>query len=706
MNARLRGALPLVAAALLLLVPYRDLLTGRVPAARDLLFYFYPAKAALAESLRSGLVPWIDRYRWGGLPLLGAPGAAPFDPGNLLFAALPLGAAASAWILLRLLTGLSGFCLFGRRIGLSAWGAAAGALLYSFSGPTVSVAPFLGASAAHSFLPWVAVLALEARRSPSPAAAARLGVVAGLILVSGAPEYVLYAGLVVAALVVGPPVEGSRESAAPFSRTAIALGGSALLAAALAAPALLGGLATISASSRTAEGGFGLSAAGKGALPPARLVELLSDGLLADWTRVPFAPGFGTYHPYVPSITPGRVALGLALAGLALGGAGRIRAVALVAISILLALGPATPVWEAAARFLPVVGTLRYPERHVLLSGFAFAWLAALGIRALEGRIPVSWRAGASALVLALVLVDRDGVARRLIGAEPGEILTRRPPLLSAISAVPRDASPPRLVSRDSLVPVPKFRGRDVAALTREGAEALTPEYPALFGMASLFSPDYDLTLPGEADEWLRLLATALPEPGPAPTRLLSNAGASAVVRSEASAGAGFVTRLEPLGERHAPWRFASRVVSDADGRRLFGRFLKEGIDPEAAYVREEPAGERDVAEGRVLSVVDRGDALTLDVDALGPGDSFLMLFRLRAACEEARIDGRPVPVLPVDFGFAGLRVPPGRHVIRLRPDTRWVKIGLVGTVAGLSVVLAVALTSLRRRGHGRAATP
>ena len=212
---------------------------------------------------------------------------------------------------------------------------------------------------------------------------------------------------------------------------------------------------------------------------------------------------------------------------------------------------------------------------------------------------------------------------------------------------------------RDNFVPVPKFRGRDLAALTRQGAEALTPEYPALFGMASLFSPDYDLTLPEEADEWLRLLATALPEPGSAPTRLLANAGASAVVRSEASDGGGFVTRIEPLGKTYPPWRFASRVVSDPDGRRLFGRFLKEGIDPEVAYVVAEPAGERDAAAGRLLSVVDRGDALTLDLDAAGPGDSFLMLFRLRATCEEARIDGKPVPVLPVDFGFAGLRVPP-----------------------------------------------
>lgn len=704
MNARLERALPLAAAALLLVIPYRDLLTGAVPAARDLLFYFYPAKAALAESLRSGLVPWIDRYRWGGVPLLGAPGAAPLDPGNILFVALPLGAAASAWILLRLLTGLSGFYLFARRIGLSSWSAAAAALLFSLSGPTVSMVPFLGASAAHSFLPWIAFLALEARRSPSAGTAARLGVVSALILVSSAPEYVLYAALVVAALVLGPPPDDSKGPAAPLSRTAAVFFGGALLGAALAAPAILGGLATMASSSRTAEGGFNLSIAAKGSLPPERLAELLSDGLLADWSRVPFAPGLGTYHPYVPSITPGRVALACALVGLAVGGAGRFGAAGLAAISVLLALGPVTPVWEVAARLMPVAGSLRYPERHILLSGFAFAWLAALGLRALERRIPASRRTGLFAVILLLALADREGIARRLIGAEPAEILTRRPPLLPATSPTRRDASPPRLVPRDSLVPVPRFRGHDVATLTREGAETLMPEYPALFGMASLFSPDYDLTLPEEADEWLRLLGTALGEPGPAPTRLLSNAGAWAEVRSGAPAGGNVTTRLEPLSETYAPWRFASRVVSDPDGRRLFARFLKEGIDPDAAYVRDEPAGEQGAAAGRVLAVSDRGDALTLEVEGSGPGESFLMLFRLRAACEEARIDGKRVPVLPVDFGFAGLSVPPGRHVVRLRPETRWVKIGFVGTVAGSAVALA--LLRRRRREGGIAPPP
>ncbi len=702
MSARLRRALPLATAALLALVPYRELLSGSVASARDLLFYFYPAKATLAESVRAGLVPWIDRYRWGGVPLLGAPGSAPFDPGNLLFVFLPLGTAASAWILLRLLTGLSGFYVFGRRIGLSPWPAAAGALLFALSGPTVSVAPFLSTSAAHSFLPWVAVLALEARRSPSARGTGWLGAVLALIAVSSAPEYLLYAALVAVAVASGRSGDDVPGPGAPLARTAAVLGGSAVLAALLAAPAVLGGLSTIAGSSRTAEGGFNLAIAGKGALPPSRLVELLSDGVLADWTRVPFAPELGRYHPFVPSITPGRVALVFALVGLFFGGAGRFRAAGLAALGILLALGDATPVWGAAARILPFVGTARYPERHVLLAGFALAWLAALGLSALERRLSARARTGVFLALLALVLLDREGIARRLIIAEPKGILGR-PSALAPIPAAAPDASPQRLVPKDSLVPVARFQGRDLRALTREGAESLMPEFPALFGAASLFSPDYDLTLPEEADEWIRLLGTALAEPGPAPLRLLVNAGASAVVRSEASPGGRFTTGVEPLAESVAPWRFASRVVSDPDGRRLFARFLKEGIDPEAAYVHEGLPGDSRPAAGRLLSVADRGDVLALDVETSGPGESFLMIFRLRVACEEAEIDGRRVPVAPVDFGFAGVRVPPGRHVVRLRPDTRWVKIGLVGTLTGCAALFALAW---RRRTERAAPAP
>jgi hypothetical protein len=696
-SGRARRLVPLAAAAILLLVPYREFFSGRVPVSRDLLFYFYPAKAAFAEAVRSGEVPWIDRTRWGGVPLLPAPGTAPFDPGNLLFVLLPLGTAAKAWILVRLLTGLAGFAAFARRLGLSPGAASAAGLLYALSGPTASAAPFLGASAAHSLLPWLAAFVLDVRRAPCAGAVARLAAVAALILVSGSPEYVLYGTLVAVALFVGAPDDEADEAPAPRRRSASALLASALLATFLAAPAILGGLTTIAESSRTAEGGYGLATAAVGAVPPRRLVEILSDGLVADWTRAAFAPGFGTYYPYLPSITPGRVALVFAAIGLVVDGAGRFRALGLVAASLLLAVGPATPVWGAAARALPVVGVVRYPERHLLLAGFAFAWLSALGLRALERRLPSRIAPGALAAVAVLILVDREGVARRLVYTAPGSVLRARPEALAGWPEPAPGETRPRLVPRDTLVPVPKYLGLDLIAANRLAVESLMPEYPGLFGFASLFVSDYDMTLPVEAVEWTRLLTAALPEPGPLPTRLLVNAGASAVVRSEPAAGGGWAVRVEPLSGGRPPWRFAERVVSDPDGRRLFRRFLEDGIDAGIAYVDEEPAGERRPSAGRLLSIRDAGDALTIAAEVDGPADAFLMLFRLRQACAEATLDGQPVAVARTDFGFAGVRVPPGRHVVRLRPDTRWVKIGLVGTLTGCAAFLALALRGRRR---------
>ena len=704
MSERARRLLPLAAAAFLLLVPYREFFTERVPVSRDLLFYFYPAKAALAEAVRAGEIPWIDRYRWGGVPLLPAPGTAPFDPGNLLYLVLPLGAATKAWILIRALTGLTGFAAFGRRIGLSPWGAAAAGLLFALSGPTVSAAPFLSTPAAHSLLPWLAAFVLDVRGRPDAGSSARLAAIAALILVSGSPEYVLYGAVVAGALLLGPPVGGDSAAPAPARRVAGSLAVAALVAGALSAPAILGGVTSVSESSRTSEGGYGLAAASVGAVPPARLVEFLSDGLVADWTRVFFAPGYGTYYPHLPSITPGRVALVLAVLGFALGDVGRFRALGLAFLAVLLAVGPATPFWGAAARVVPIVGTVRFPERHLLLSAFALAWLAALGLRGLERRLSPSAARTLCLLLLPLTLLDREGVARRLVYTAPGEILTSRPAALAGWPGASPGTTPPRFVHRDSLVPVPKFLDLDVVGANRLAAETLSPEYPALFGVASLFALDYDLTLPAEAVEWTRLLQSALPGPGPLPLRFLRAAGAAAVVRSEPSPGGRWVPRVERISEPLPPWRFASRVVADPDGRQLFRRFLEEGVDAGTAYVEEAPAAESRPSPGRLVSVRDGGDGLTVVAEVDGPSEGFLMVYRLRQAAVEATVDGRRVGVSRMAFGFAGLRVPPGRHIIRLRPDTRWVKMGVVAMLAGGVALVVLSLRARRRRTGAPAA--
>jgi hypothetical protein len=689
----LRRRLPLLFVLALALVPYRDFFTERVPAARDLLFYFYPAKAHLVEALRAGQMPWIDRYRWGGAPLLSNPGYAAFDPGNLLFALLPLGAAAKAWILLRLLAGIAGFALFSRRLGLSAWPAAAAGLGYGLCGASVSLLPFLGASTAWSLLPWLALAVLGARRPAGTAPVIRLAVVTALLAVAGAPEFLVYGAAIALALAGGKPVERPEGPEAPASRRLAVLAGGVILGAALAGPAVLSGLATALESSRAPGGGLTRQAAAVGALPAERVKEFLADGLVADWTRRAAVPSLPDYYPYLPSITPGRVGVLLAGIGLLFGGAGRLRAGALVVLGVLLGLGPATPVWGGAATAVPLLGAVRYPEKHVVLAAFGLAWLAALGLKAASERLGEARAALVAPFLCLAILLDREGVARRLCFTEEPAILSAAPPALAPF--VDARPTPVRLFHRDSYVPVAKFHLSDVVLSNRIGARSLTPEYPSLFGVASAFALDYDLTLPLEAVEWTRLLRAALPRGGPIPPNFLRTAGVAAIASSEQEADGSWALAIHAVPEPLSPFRFAPRVVAHEDGRALFKTFLDERADPGTAYVEEAP-GPAPPSPGRVLEVRDRADALELAVEVDGPGDAFLMIFRLRQATRDATLDGRPAAVADAGFGFSGLRVPAGRHVVRLRPDTLWVKIGAMTTLAA-AIVLGVFAWRARR---------
>jgi hypothetical protein len=696
---RIRRLLPLAAAILLALLPLRSFLGSGVPVGRDLLFYFFPLKAHLVEAVTRGELPWVDRFRWGGSPLLGAPSSAPFDPANVLFLVLPLGAAMKAWILLHLAVALAGFAAFSRRLGLSRANAAVAGLVFALSGTTVSLAAFPPTLSALSILPWFAAFAFDAVRIPGRRATAKVAAAAALILLAMSPEFVFYAAAVALAVVFAARSEGGtwREKARPLTH----LAAGALLAAGLGAVALLPAVATAGRSIRSPGGGMSLEAAAMKPLARPRLPEILIDGAVADWTVVAVAPGVPDY-PYLPSLTPGRVAWVLVLAGLLRRGPGRVAAAALAVLGFLLALGGATPVFGLAARAFPPLGWIRYPEKHMILVGFALAWLVALGLARLAKTVsPRLLRVVLPLLALA-VFLDREGIARRLSPLEDASVLTRPPALLGSLPVVPRDAPPPRLFFRDIYAPVPIYDERDLASASRVGRETLLPAYASLFGVGYQFEVDYDLSLSAEAFEWTRLLSRAVPKTPPLALRLVRGAGVSAIVESDLGANGRYRPRLVRIGDSVPPYRFATRVVASADARAVFARLLEDGFSADTAYVDTElPGVSATPGLGRILSVADRPSGLFLDVEVDGPGPAFLMLYRLREAAEEATLDGRPAPVSQVAFGFAGLPVPPGRHVLRLRPDTRWVKIGAV-----ISAVTALALATALLAPRSGAAPP
>ena len=699
MNAR--RAAPVLAAVALAWLPYRAFFGSRVPVARDLLYYFYPLKAHLVEGLARGELPWVDRFRWGGAPLLGGPSAAPFDPANVLFLALPLGLAMKAWMLLHLALLVAGFAAFARRLGLAAAPAAVAGLLFGLAGTTVSTVPFPAALSALSILPWFAAFVLDAVRAPSRRTVVKVGAAAALIVVATPPEFIFYAAAVAVALLLAAPPE-TAGSARPRRGPALAaLASAAVLAGGLSAVAAFPGAASAMRSIRGPGGGMGEGAAALEPLEPARLKEFFADGLVADWTMEARGPG-ASHYPYLPSLTPGRVAWLLVLAGLAWGGPLRVASVLLSAGGVLLALGGATPVFHLAVKVVPLLGSLRYPERHATLAGFGLATLAALGLARLDAALSPRTRRAVFPLLALAILVDRESMARRLSFTDDASVLARRPALLETLPAPGGDEPPPRIFYRDLYAPVPAYDTHDVEASNRTGRTSLLPAYGSLFGAGYVFEKDYDLSLSVEAFEWMRLFSRAVPAPGPLPLRIVRAAGASAVLASERGEDGRYRPTLHRFAETVPPFRFASRVVASSDARAVFAQLLEDGAPPGTAYVDEALPGFPDSpGAGRVHAVHDRPSGLALEVEVDGSGEGFLMLWRLREAVEEAAVDGRKAETVPMAFGFAGIRVPPGRHTVALRPETRWVKIGALVTAA---TAAALALAWARRRGGSAAA--
>ena len=676
--ARRPFGVALVAALALLLVPWRTLLGPGVPSGRDLVPYFYPLKASLAEALRAGELPLVDRFRGGGLPLLAWPGVAAFDPGSLLFVLLPTAAAAKAWMLLRVLAGAAGFAVFLRVAGLAPLACAFGALAWGTGGVTVSSASFLGLSSAHAALPWLAAGLLHARERRTPRSVALLAVAAALLVVASVPEPLVSGALIAVVLLAG---KGSGAALRERAGAAGLWAASALVGALLAAPALGAFLVTGLEGIRGAPGALTPAFASQGSLPPARLGDLLVDGAVADWSRVGRTEDVPSY-PYFPSLTPGRAAWTLALLGLVAGRRARLRASALALLGVLLALGPATPLLGLLHRALPLTLSLRYPEKFAVLFAFGAAWLAALGAEALERELGARRAWPAFALLSALVLLDRDGAARRLLPTSPSAVVERSPEVLAGLPRAGRDASPTRLYVAAAWGLPPGAIAPDVSLAGSESARWAIPFSPGLWGVATVFERDYDISLPRPQVDWAVFLEES-PAGSPHPARLARAAGAVAVV--EAAPGrAGPVPSLRPLEGAVPPYRFVGRVVPVADPRARARRFLLEGAPVDAAFVAA--AASVSPSPGRVLRVSDRPPGLELEVEAEGPGPAYLLVARPLAAARDARLDGRPVSVDDANLGFTGVAVPPGRHVVRLRPPADWMIIAAVTSLLGIAL--------------------
>src|SRR5271163_4847661 len=99
---------------------------------RDAGNYYYPLNKRVQAEWNAGRWPLWEPEENAGMPLLGNPTAAVFYPGKLVFAALPYAWAARTYVVLHSALAFVSMLVLMRSWGVSAYGAALGALSYAF----------------------------------------------------------------------------------------------------------------------------------------------------------------------------------------------------------------------------------------------------------------------------------------------------------------------------------------------------------------------------------------------------------------------------------------------------------------------------------------------------------------------------------------------------------------------------------------------
>ncbi len=418
-DARPRGSRlhAIVAAALvlagLLTIYGRLIFEGLVLSGYDLQTYFYPYWAYAAASLGDGRLPLWNPHVFMGVPFLANPQSAVLYPLNwplyLLDPARALPAALMVHVALAAL-GMLALARVGLRLGWPA--AATGAAAFAFSGFFAGQMEHINQVSVAAWIPWL-VLAIELGISGRRRWWAATPVIVALMILAGHPQ-TAYVGL--------------------------ALG---------LAWALLAGLQRMSAGSvrqrvRGALGGLGLwllGAVGGAALAAAQILpalDLSREGIRAGGLKfeeaVSFSlptgealPGLLPTFLHLPSSTEFVAYVGIVGVTLAVLGAvhrwrePRVAFLVLATfVAILLALGPATPLFGLAHRVVPGVALFRVPARWLLVAVFALALLAAYGTEALGAASGRPWRERLERLgAWFLVLAALGGLSLGVAIAEP-----------------------------------------------------------------------------------------------------------------------------------------------------------------------------------------------------------------------------------------------------------------------------------------------
>ncbi len=411
---------------------------------------------------------------------------------------------------------------------------------------------------------------------------------------------------------------------------------------------------------------------------------------------------------------------------------------------LLLALGPATPLYPTLARLLPII-PFQVPGRFVLLTGFCLAVLAALGLEALSARAPhpagrtrglLAITAAAAVLVVVALLILRA----RLTPVEP----ERAGQMLRAVVVFGGLA-----VAAWLLLAAGLSRRLPAAAVA---ALAVALLFVDLYGLGRAVEIDWNDPTPGfaagspglaflHADPGLHRLdiATGAWQPnmpmieglyaargvynplelanynvymgavGYRGSPQYNTLGIKYVIggKKEPPGDTTFLVPvfdddpavtiyLNTLALPRAMVLFNSQVVDDHDA--AFAATHDDAFDPARVVILEH--GQALTGEpGQAALTIDRYDPNAVAFTVATDRPAYFFLSDVYHPDWQATVDGRPATIEVANYAFRAVLLEPGRHTVEMRFRPSGWAAGVVATSGALVALVALAIICIRSYG-------
>jgi hypothetical protein len=409
----------------------------------DLVSFLWPMYRFAARSLRAGVVPLWNPHLYSGAPFVADNQSSVFYPLNLLAFTLfgePSYGVMEGLVVFHVWLAGAGLFALARGLGLGRPAALAGGVAFALSGLFVTHVGNLNLNATAAWLPWLLLLAHRALTGGGAGWAAGAGVVLAVAALAGHAQMLLFLGLTLVLYLLYRLAVGWRRG---WRRALRTLGLAALIVAVGVGAAALTLLPAYEMAGHTGRGQLPYDEATRYSLPPRALIGLLAPGFYGrgpagfwgPWDRVEVgyvgvatlvlaavgivqnpkpktqSPKPKTQNPKPKTQSPKSKAQTPKPAIRNSRSAIRGFFVLLVVLSLLLAMGRYTPLYELLYRYAPTFDQVRAPARLILLADLGLAVLAACGLDRLmrvrlgkSRKISAAW-VGPGALAAGAVLL-------------------------------------------------------------------------------------------------------------------------------------------------------------------------------------------------------------------------------------------------------------------------------------------------------------